>query len=348
MKKLYTLVFFLTTSIMLGQSNYLVENFNYTAATPLTSNGWNKHSGTTNPILVSDAGLTFSGYIGSGVGNAALVNNSGEDLNKPFGADINSGSVYASFLVSVTATAPLVYFFHLGYYAAPTAPVYTALSTAFRARTYIAPGADPATQFKLGLAFNASTATQGETSNLTIGQTYLVVVKYKFITTSDYNDEVSLFVYSTTDAIPTSEPATPTLGPFTNTLSSGTTPAPTADAPVLQAVVLRQDNTSQRITVDGIYVRTVWNLVDAGTVLSTNNFALSPISLYPNPVVSVLNLNINSNLVNQPYVIIDGLGRVVLNGKLNEVENTINVEQLSKGIYYLKLSDNNSIKFIKE
>ena len=346
MKKLYTLVFFLTTSIMLGQSNYLVENFNYAAAAPLTSNGWNKHSGTTNPILVSAAGLTFSGYIGSGVGNAALVNNTGEDLNKPFGADINSGSVYASFLVSVTATAPLVYFFHLGYYVDQVAPVYTALSTAFRARTYIAPGTDPATQFKLGLAFNASTVTQGETTNLTIGQTYLVVVKYKFIT-GDFNDEVSLFVYSTTDAIPTSEPATPTLGPFTNTVS-GTVPAPTADAPVLQAVVLRQDSASQRITVDGIYVRTVWNLVDAGTVLSTNNFSLSPISLYPNPVASVLNLNINSNLVNQPYAIIDGLGRVVLNGKLNEVENTINVEQLSKGIYYLKLSDNNSIKFIKE
>ena len=196
------------------------------------------------------------------------------------------------------------------------------------------------------MSFNASTATQGETSNLTIGQTYLVVVKYKFIT-ADFNDEVSLFVYSTTDAIPTSEPATPTLGPFTNT-TSGSPAAPTADAPLLQAVVLRQDNTSQRITVDGIYVRTVWNLVDAGTVLSTNNFELSQIRLYPNPALNVLNVNINPDLINQPYSIIDGLGRVVLNGKLNDVENTINVEQLSKGIYYLKLSNNKSSKFIKE
>ena len=57
----------------------LVEHFNYAAAAPLTSNGWNKHSGTTNPILVSSAGLNFSGYVGSGVGNAALVNNTGED-----------------------------------------------------------------------------------------------------------------------------------------------------------------------------------------------------------------------------------------------------------------------------
>jgi hypothetical protein len=345
MKKLYTLLTLIYFGFTFGQVNYLVEHFNYAAAAPLTSNGWTVHSGNTNPILVSATGLNFSGYIGSGVGNAALVNNTGEDLNKPFGADLNSGSVYASFLVSVTATTPSVFFFHLGYYSNTTTPVLTSLNTAFRARTFITPGTDPATQFKLGLAFNATT-TQGETSNLTIGQTYLVVVKYKFVT-GDFNDEVSLFVYSTADAIPTTEPATPTLGPFTNT-TSGNPAAPTADAPVLQAVALRQADATQRITVDGIVVRTVWDLVNAGTALNTDDFELSPISLFPNPALNVLNVNINSNLINQAYTIIDSLGRVVLNGKLNDVENTINVEQLSKGIYYLKISENKSYKFIKK
>jgi hypothetical protein len=36
------------------------------------------------------------------------------------------------------------------------------------------------------------------------------------------------------------------------------------------------------------------------------------------------------------------------NGKLNEIETTINVEQLSEGIYYLKVSGKNAAKFIKE
>jgi hypothetical protein len=354
MKKLYTLVFFLTTSIMLGQSNYLVENFDYAAAAPLTSNGWTSHSGgTTNPISLSAAGLTFPSYIGSGVGNAALVTNTGQDLNKRFGADISSGTIYASFLLKLIGKTALPnsttypYFFHLGYYDNDStgSPVLTTVNGSFRARTFVKQGTDPDTQFKLGLAFNA-TATQGETPDLTIGQTYLVVVKYKFIDGAT-NDEVSLFVYSTSDAIPSTEPATPTLGPFTNT-PSGTVPVPTADAPVLQNVVLRQYLAGQNVTVDGIYVRTEWNLVDAGTALSTDDFALSQISLYPNPVVSVLNVNINSNLIDQPYSIIDGLGRVVLKGKLNEVESTINVAQLSKGIYYIKLSDNKSSKFIKE
>jgi hypothetical protein len=39
---------------------------------------------------------------------------------------------------------------------------------------------------------------------------------------------------------------------------------------------------------------------------------------------------------------------VVLNGKLNDVDTTINVEQLSKGIYYLNVSGNSASKFIKE
>ena len=57
---------------------------------------------------------------------------------------------------------------------------------------------------------------------------------------------------------------------------------------------------------------------------------------------------IEPSIVNQPYTIIDNLGRVVLNGKLNEIETTINVEQLSEGIYYLKVSGKNAAKFIKE
>ncbi|MFZ4680203.1 MAG: FISUMP domain-containing protein [Flavobacterium sp.] len=82
--------------------------------------------------------------------------------------------------------------------------------------------------------------------------------------------------------------------------------------------------------------------------LSNTTFDKSNIELYPNPVLNVLNVKVYDNLINQPYSIVDGLGRVVLSGNLEEVETTINVEQLSKGIYYLKVSDNSASKFIKE
>jgi alpha-tubulin suppressor-like RCC1 family protein len=84
------------------------------------------------------------------------------------------------------------------------------------------------------------------------------------------------------------------------------------------------------------------------TSLDTELFEKNSLKLYPNPVLCFLNVKTDNNLINQPYTIIDGLGRVVINGKLNEVESSINVEQLSKGIYYLKVSGNNVSKFVKE
>ena len=93
-----------------------------------------------------------------------------------------------------------------------------------------------------------------------------------------------------------------------------------------------------------------WTITDAGLNcdLSTETFDTIGLKLYPNPVLSVLNVEVDSNFINQTYSIVDGLGRVVLSGILNEVDTAIDVEQLSKGIYYLKLSDSNASKFVKE
>jgi uncharacterized protein (TIGR02145 family) len=95
--------------------------------------------------------------------------------------------------------------------------------------------------------------------------------------------------------------------------------------------------------INGLSVRCL-----SDSSLSNPTFDTSSLQLYPNPVLSVLNVKVDSYLINQPYTIIDGIGRVVLNGKLNEVDTAINVEQLSKGIYYLKVSDRTASKFIKD
>jgi hypothetical protein len=94
-----------------------------------------------------------------------------------------------------------------------------------------------------------------------------------------------------------------------------------------------------------------WTITDAGldcTGLDTETFDAISLNLYPNPVLNVLNVKVDSTLINQPYNVFDSLGRVVLNGNLNDVDTSINVEQLSKGIYYLKVSDNIANKFMKE
>lgn len=94
-----------------------------------------------------------------------------------------------------------------------------------------------------------------------------------------------------------------------------------------------------------------WVITDGGlncTGLGTDDFDKSNISLYPNPTSNVLNLKADNSITNQPYSISDVLGKVVLKGKLNEGDTTINVEHLTKGIYFIKVANNKASKFIKD
>ena len=93
-----------------------------------------------------------------------------------------------------------------------------------------------------------------------------------------------------------------------------------------------------------------WTITDGGMDCSTSIEELesSKVKLYPNPVINELNVIIDYHIIDEPYVIIDGLGRVVLEGKFKEGESTINLMELAKGIYYLKVSDSYSSKFMKE
>ena len=233
-----------------AQNPLLVENFDDAAGVLLTTMGWTAHSGaTTNPIAIVSPGLSWTqtAYPGSGVGNAAGVVNTGQDLNKPLSSNVTSGAVYTSFLVK--AGAPVTssqYFFHYVEYGNITTPVYTTLNNNYRARTYISPGTDPNTQFKLGLMWGSGSLTGDTTANLTVGSTYLVVVKYEFIAGAN-NDEVSLWVFEDGDNI-ASLPANPTIGPLTGTL----------DYTAIQGIALRQGGSGQNAIVDGIITDTVF------------------------------------------------------------------------------------------
>jgi hypothetical protein len=110
MKKIYALLFTLTFGAMsFGQ--VFSDDLNYTDSSLLTANSWIANSGAgTNPIAVGVSnGLVYSGYSGltgfcaSAEGNAAKLDNTGEDVNKTFAAPVTSGSLYFTFLVNVTA-----------------------------------------------------------------------------------------------------------------------------------------------------------------------------------------------------------------------------------------------------
>ena len=201
----------------------LIENFDYTAGTNLTDNGWIAHSsGGTNPITVSESGLTYLNYVSSEIGNAVLVDNTGEDVSRLF-TTVSSGTIYYSFLVNVT-TGTSGYFLHLG----------NSAST-FAARIFVKPSATPS-KINFGIS-NTSTESYATTpTDFDLLTTYLVIVKYDVST----NGDASLWVLSS--GVPISEAAAGT--PEHTTTGSGIA--------TIERVCLRQYSSTQDLIVDGI------------------------------------------------------------------------------------------------
>lgn len=214
------------------------EDFNFTGA--LSSNGWAVHSGSpTNPISTT-TGLTYSGILGSGVGNAALVTNlGGQDENVTFTAQSTDGqSVYASMLVNITdpaATKAGDYFFNIG---DGGGTAFTLFSGRLFAK--ITGGV-----VNFGVS-NTSTATYGITA-FAKNTTYLIVIKYTISVAG--NDPLSLWV------IPSGVPVTEALAGAPEVTNTGT-----AGQNTIQALALRQGSStnSPQAVVDAIKIGLSW------------------------------------------------------------------------------------------
>jgi len=238
-----------TVTANIPTANIASDNFNAAAGNALTANGWVAHSSsTTNPILITSPGLTFPNYFGSGIGNAASVTSIGQDVSLQF-TTVNSGTVYASFLIKATASPLCIdqYFFGFGNN--------DVADTAYRGKLMINQDATNPAKFKFVFAANA---TNKYTTNLyDYGTTYLVVIKYKIVNAATTNsngnigrDETSLYVFDATSSYLT-EPSVPTIG-IEDTSSVDILPG---------RVVLRQDNVnSPNVIIDGLRVDSSWNL----------------------------------------------------------------------------------------
>ena len=73
-------------------------------------------------------------------------------------------------------------------------------------------------------------------------------------------------------------------------------------------------------------------------------------SVYPNPAQSIINVKADSKLIGSAYTIFDNTGKVVLTGKLNSQNTTIELGNLSGGIYMFSVGENmkQTFKVIKE
>lgn len=234
-----------------------IDDFNFAGS--LSANGWSAHSaGGTNPIATT-TGLTFTNYINSGVGNAALVKNlGGEDLNYTAGIGPFSGngtSVYFSLMVNVTEVANKSgdYFFHIGDRTNATS------FTSFSARVFAKVNAGIV---NFGIS-NTSTATYGAT-NFSANTTYTMIVKYTINTSG--NDQTDLWVIPA--GIPVSEALAGT-PEVSNTTTTG--------QDIIDGIALRQGSatTSPQVVVDGIRIATSWTDLLAIPV-ATSASAITP------------------------------------------------------------------------
>ncbi len=235
---------------------------------------WKKHSGTAGAraIKYNTTSLAYTGYTGSGVGGSATFQHfvGSADINGYLGTSITSGSVYAAFMLKIDSSGgkdtATDYFFHF-------CDLYGAGSLSnFRNRLFACDGSTTG-KFKLGINKGANsklTAAQialgakmiYTSSEYNTGQTYLVVMKYKFNTTSTKDDEISLFVLPS--GIPVTEP-TPDVS-FSDTAFS--------DLTKIQSICIRQGSTGRTLgTIDGFRVFQTWDAATAALLpIKLNSF----------------------------------------------------------------------------
>ncbi|MBQ0788676.1 MAG: T9SS type A sorting domain-containing protein [Oceanihabitans sp.] len=113
------------------------------------------------------------------------------------------------------------------------------------------------------------------------------------------------------------------------------------------------DNFSQFILGTGASINTLYidNIyLHKNTILSTNEFQLSDIKVYPNPSQDVWNIK-TENIVLKTIEVFDILGKRVLLLNPNAIEATLDATALNSGLYFAKLhsdSGTTTLKLVKE
>ncbi len=88
--------------------------------------------------------------------------------------------------------------------------------------------------------------------------------------------------------------------------------------------------------------------VEGDNVLAVTDFQKEGINLFPNPTSDILNFSLNG-LENTKVSVVDVTGKVVMNTTISS-ENTINVDSLKSGVYFVQLEiegSQQSYKFVK-
>lgn len=281
------------------------EHFEYTAGTALggTQKWSNVNSG--DDITVTPGNLNYTGV--PAFGNAAAFSGAGIDTTTPFTA-VTSGTVYASFLMSVTDMTNITADPSETYFACLTEPN----AGAFRARLFLK---RTGTQYQLGFA-NLSTTTNYAAPLFNVGDVVFVVMGYDFGTNT-----LSCWLNPTVATFNASTPATLTDVPGTALTTLG-------------AFLLRQDGAASTpsITVDALRIATTIN-----ELLATAQNDIAGFQMYPNPVNNGLLYITSDSNETKAVAIFDVLGKQVVNTTVTD--EPVNVSALTSGVYIVKVTE---------
>ena len=94
----------------------------------------------------------------------------------------------------------------------------------------------------------------------------------------------------------------------------------------------------------------LWVVKLSSSQLSIEKSQPNLFSVFPNPAKNTINIKADNKLNGKPYAICDYTGKVILSGKINSENTTIEIGNLSGGIYLFSVGENlqQTFKIIKE
>lgn len=249
------LISFLGPAQHLNGQVLMLDNFDYPAGELLTAHTWIQQQTTaTFPVAVNNGGLTYTGYVGSGIGNAAALGVEGQDVFKGFVKQTLPGTLYLTCMVKIiSATTAGDFFISFKESATSTTNVN------FRGRVWAK--ADASNNLAFGVTKGAMTAPMGPTYtgySYSLNTTYLLVMKFTIVEGTVPNDSAQLFI---NPVIGNPEPAPSVICPD---VFSGIDVG-------LGSVLLRQgtNGSSPTCVVDGIRVAKTWQAATTPSNVST-------------------------------------------------------------------------------
>lgn len=87
--------------------------------------------------------------------------------------------------------------------------------------------------------------------------------------------------------------------------------------------------------------------VNVNTVSGIDNITTSGFSIYPNPAHDLIHISLQKFEKNQEVEVLDVQGRIVKTQKINDLQNEVDLQNLSSGIFFIKI-ENQYTKFIKQ